>query len=165
MHPVRGFDDVTQANELAKKQSRTRSQRPALGDYARICMPGVAISRVVDALLYPILLAGPNAAQRLERIVERLDGACRLSRKQRLLRFVAFWLLQEPNSEPDTTEVGVPLPAALRGAFLEVSGLLQEKQRLSSEGKEGEAGSLANVSSVTLRGAPAPHRQNAQGVR
>lgn len=165
MHPVRGFNDVTQAKELAKKQPRTRSQRPALGDYARICIPGVMINRVADALLYPIQLAGPNIAERLERSVVRLDDICHPSRKQRLLRSVALWLLQEPNSEPDTTEAAAPLPAVLRDAFLEASGLLQEKQKLSSVGQEGEAGSLANGSSVTLQEAPVPHSQNAQGVR
>ena len=141
------------------------SMKPALSSIARICIPGVVISRVVGALLNPILLAGPNAAQRLERNVERLDGICHPSRKQRLSKAVALWLLQAPDTEPETIVVdALPLPSWLV-ASLEQLDLHPEKQTPFFLGSGATEASEASFLQATAPSFPASPHHNTQGVR
>lgn len=97
-----GFFDVdaarAQAEARRKASGLTGSRpKPSWRDCSRICLPGSFLSRVIRAIEAPLVLAGPEAAKRLEPYVERLCDMPSPSRRQRIVRAALRWLLEAPN--------------------------------------------------------------------
>ena len=161
--------DEARAHRRARKAWVTtrmaQVHRRSLGDYPRICLPGVVISRAVGALLHPIQLAGPELFELLEQHVERRDDKASLSRLQRWSKSAAIWLLQVPNTEPDTTEGDVPDRPAWLAAALGLPGSHPEKQTLSAAGFAAAEASDPSSPQGCLQDAAASPNHNTQGVR
>lgn len=96
----------------------------------RICVPGAVISRVVEAGISPLVLAGPELCKRLEPHAERLAGISCPSRRQRWLLAAMTWLLEERDSEPEQTEDCAADAIASLDDDLWLQDLPPEKQRL-----------------------------------
>lgn len=107
-----------------------KADRPNWRDVSRICLPGVlldqTVNRAVQAVLNPLVLAGPNIAQKLERRIERQGDTSSLSLARRLLRGAVLWLLEAPNSEPEATELAADPELAWLADALEQRGSRQE---------------------------------------
>ena len=174
MHELRkaaGFFDAEEASAHRRARKAwveaqmAQVQRPSLGTYPRICVPGVVISRAVGALLHPIQLAGPELVELLEQHVERLDGKTSLSRLQRWSKSAAIWLLQAPNIEPDTTEDDIQDRPSWLAAALGLPGSPPEKQMPSAVGFAAAEASDPSSPQGCLQGAAASPNHNTQGVR
>ncbi|WP_417262596.1 hypothetical protein [Celeribacter sp.] len=87
-------------------------KRPKLSNVPRVFVPGLliggAISRAVGAITTPLLLAGPEVVKRLEPYAERLSDMTSLSRRQKIVRAVVLWLIEERDSGPEATEYCAP---------------------------------------------------------
>ncbi|WP_456391158.1 hypothetical protein [Profundibacter sp.] len=79
--------------------------------HARICIPGVLVSRGIRALLRPLELAGPEIVKRLEQRPLLLADTKDLSRVQRAMRLPVMWLLATPRTEPLPIETSLPTQA------------------------------------------------------
>lgn len=72
-------------------------------DTARVCIPGYLIRRAVGVLEGPLYRAGPAICKRLEQRLEQLADRPALARHEVLLRSIALWLTQSPNSARQAT--------------------------------------------------------------
>lgn len=95
----------------------------------RISLPGLLISRAVQAVTDPLVMAGPELDKRLQPHVERLCGISNPSRSQRWLRDALLWLLEERDTWPEETECSARASAALPACDPVQPDLLQGTQR------------------------------------
>lgn len=101
-----GFFDVEAAHDMMLRRRAPKRQLPkqTWRDCSRICLPGMLLSRAVGVAMYPLVMAGPELAKRLEPRIELLDDISDPSWSQNVLRSAIHWLLRAPNSAPGTTE-------------------------------------------------------------
>ena len=92
---------------LRRLANELKAERLALGptwrEVSRICLPGWFIGRKIRRLADLICYIGPDLEQFLEPWHERLCDMASPSLYQRLCRDTLRWLLEEPNSAPETT--------------------------------------------------------------
>jgi hypothetical protein len=114
---------------------------------APIFIPGLCVGlirRVVEAVLRPVEMVGPELEKRLRRHVERLDDMPNLNLAKRALRSAMRWLIAERGSEPEPIEEAGHSPTISQADVPAAWGLLQEKQTHLSAGSEGLAEGSAN---------------------
>ncbi len=107
----------------AQEGGRVMSMR--LRQHARICIPGVAFGRAAGAIRRAVAevlclraLDGPEMAKTLERHVARLHGISSPSRLQLWQLGAMNWLLEAPETEPESIEdLPRPLSAATTAAL------------------------------------------------
>lgn len=162
------FFDENEARKAAfmrKSWMKTeRETRLNLSNYPRICIPFVLITRPVEALLRPIHLAGPNAVKWLERYLERPGDSCDLSPARRILRSVAQWLIEEPNSGPDTIEDDADLRAVSLAFLLGPQGLHPETHMPPAVGQPAAGEIDPNDLTAAAQSEGALVRHTSQGV-
>lgn len=150
----RGLIDAVLKHEWPRDIPRCAPKRRVFGISRcagpRICWPAAVISQAVQAVLRPVVLAGPELHKRLQPRFERLCDIESPALATRIERAALRWLLEEPEIEPDTTE-DRPRPLTEHEAELiadlEAWHLRRAAQKLASAG----ATSMARPSPSSLR--------------
>lgn len=94
-----------------------------------VFVPGVLASgiiRAVEAVLSPLVMAGPEIEKRLRPHAERLFDIPSPTRAERLGRAAILWLIGSPETEPEPTEADLrqhsAWQAAARGLWVHPQG-------------------------------------------
>ncbi len=112
-----GFAEADEVKIIRARFKNTVHRRSQTGwrDVEHICLPGWLMARALRRVSAHLAEAGANSHARLERWHERLSDREDLSRPARLLRSLAHWLTQSPNSArrsiPEQTSAEVSFPS------------------------------------------------------
>lgn len=101
-------------------------------------LPGHLVAkviRVVEAVLFPLVMAGPELEKRLRPHAERLSDIPSPTRAERARRAAILWLIGSPESEPEPTEADLARLSASQDVARGLSALLPERQKLPSAGQ------------------------------
>ncbi|MBR9819377.1 MAG: hypothetical protein GYB51_00080 [Rhodobacteraceae bacterium] len=136
---IRGPEGVTgMRSTVARISARHETTKLPIRQYARICIPGRIISQAGEALLRPMLLAGPELAKFLEPRVARIADMSCPSRWQRWLRDAGQWLLEEPDSELGPKAGSIPSFPGSPDDDHALQDLHRGKRKWTSEGIAGQ---------------------------
>lgn len=127
-----------------------------------IAIPFRVINAPIAAVQSRLAMAHPETDLFVQQHVERLHGIQAPSRFQAWLLSQMTWLIEAPETEPESTETARPFDPALQDAFLAQLDPLPASQMQPSADR---AGSPANMTSSASSPGSSPHDLGSNTVR
>lgn len=159
-----------QLRQRLKLRQKLRSEatahlRPTWRDMPPICRPGWLVSKGIDAITTPLLMAGPEAVRLLEPYAEQLCGIPNPSFLVRLKRDAVLWLIEEREIAPQAKEGESDQYSFSPDDEFEQMALRLGKQMRSGCEPDGQNPSDQALPTVPDEASSDPRQTQVQGVR